>query len=564
MSSDTKKRSLLDCGKSDPSSKKTKKEDSPSAEVPNKQVNEIDIKLTDVLGMEHAVTTLKNSVQKIIEQAPDYDELVKFMESVDMQSVDMEDTVKKEIFIALSRTNNVKLASKLKSFYEDGKLSAFDFILKFSEDESTELLNSNITLTSGSNLDILSKRSKAQYHEKPYPPPLPQIKNPVILSRVFMHKSVVNDKRYLSNRQMLMSHNERLEFLGDSILNNLVTLIIFERFPDYNEGELSKLRIECVNNSILTNWSKLYDFDKELRRNISDSTFGTGKMKIYADVFEAYIGGLVTDNMSMQEIRLWLLELVEPVLNSYQSKVASQHEIPLNKNAKLELYSLIGCAAMPPRYETVQSGDGTVMPFIVSCLIKDDELGRGEGQNIKEAGLKLAMLALENKPLIEKYSMIRRKMPRSISVTRGSEEPVAEINTNTDTNLNSNSNSNSESLEERALAKLESLLSLPPLPTTKFTVDESKLPLHSPQSHEYAIDNTSKGTLYSVLGKQHLRPEYDTQKLRDGNVKVILSINNIPFVSSVHRSGKLAGQQAAQYLLENLSVLRDFGVLKQS
>lgn len=476
---------------------------------------ELDIKLTDILGIEHAVTNLQKSVKKIIEDAPDFDSLIKTIGG----SGQVEDTVRKEIFLALTRTNNVKVASNLRKLYKLGKLAIFDEILRTDQDDTVEFQDSSIDLRI-SGYDSGSKEAdKVEYNSKPYPPPLPPIKNPVILSRVFMHKSVVNDKTYLTDHQILHSHNERLEFLGDSILNNLITLIIFEMFPNFNEGELSRLRIELVNNQTLTNWSRLYEFDKALRKNINDDSFNAGKMKVYADVFEAYIGGLVIDNVSMKEIRAWLQELSEPVLNDFRARQTNSQIKPLNKSAKLELYSLIGCAAMAPRYEVVQIGDGTVLPFIVSCMIKDEELGRASGQNIKEAGLKLAMIALDKKELIEKYSLIRRSMPRSISVLRQDDKREEEE-----------------------------------------TLDSPALPILAPAIPEIMIDNTSKGKLYALLSKHNLKPEYDQEKLADGKIKITLNIKNVPFVSYSYKSGKLAGQRCAQFLLENRSLLKNHGI----
>lgn len=71
---------------------------------------------------------------------------------------------------------------------------------------------------------------------------MPEIKDHVIRARVFMHKSLVNDKVYLNESDIIKSNNERLEFLGDSILNTVMTMIIYNKFPSLNEGNLTELR----------------------------------------------------------------------------------------------------------------------------------------------------------------------------------------------------------------------------------------------------------------------------------------------------------------------------------
>ncbi|ODV98579.1 hypothetical protein PACTADRAFT_25463, partial [Pachysolen tannophilus NRRL Y-2460] len=386
---------------------------------------------TDILGIEYAITTLQNSILKIIHDTPDYDQLIKFI-----KHIDMDDPFKKEIFIALSRNQKIKLASKLKSMYNNGSSAnlkkMFDDILDFKdksieddlfENDSIGVYNTPIT-TNDSDEGCSTKDSDGdERHDhvgnSNYPPPLPKVSNPVLLSRVFMHKSVVNDKKYLSDKELVNSNYERLEFLGDSVLNNLITLIIYDYFPEFNEGELSKVRIELINNQTLTTWSKLYGFDKELRKNISDNAFYKGKMKIFADVFEAYVGALTLEKKeNMEAIKNWLKLLSLPILDKFEEKNSTSTST-LNKNAKSELYSLVGCAAMPPKYDVVKTGDGSDQSFVVACSIKGEEIGRGRGNNIKEAGLRAAMDALSNKPKVEKYSMIRRQMPRSISVLRG-------------------------------------------------------------------------------------------------------------------------------------------------
>lgn len=66
---------------------------------------------------------------------------------------------------------------------------------------------------------------------KPWPPPLPVIKRERIRDQVFTHKSVANKRYYLSEAELLHDHNERLEFLGDAVLNYTISQVVFRRFP---------------------------------------------------------------------------------------------------------------------------------------------------------------------------------------------------------------------------------------------------------------------------------------------------------------------------------------------
>lgn len=119
---------------------------------------------------------------------------------------------------------------------------------------------------------------------------------------------------------MINAHNERLEFLGDSILNSVMTLIIYNKFPDYSEGQLSTLRMNLVSNEQIKQWSIMYNFHEKLKTNFDlkdeNSNFQNGKLKLYADVFEAYIGGLMEDDPrnNLPKIRKWLRKLAKPVI----------------------------------------------------------------------------------------------------------------------------------------------------------------------------------------------------------------------------------------------------------
>jgi len=101
-------------------------------------------------------------------------------------------------------------------------------------------------------------------NERIWPPKLPELEDVRIRARIFTHKSVIKDKDYLSARDKADSHNERLEFLGDSILNYTMTLIIYEKFPHMNEGHMSVLRMKLINNEIIRQWAILYNFHKML------------------------------------------------------------------------------------------------------------------------------------------------------------------------------------------------------------------------------------------------------------------------------------------------------------
>jgi ribonuclease-3 len=362
--------------------------------------------LSDILSVEHAVNNLQNAIKTIIAQSLDEYELDRF-------KAQKESLESPEVVLALQRSK-LTLAAMLKTLYSRGKLNIFDQIVNF-EKLQRPLASDEISLDIESHDDYDIDDNDADINEKELPP-LPQIENPTIRARVFIHKSLVKDKLFISESEVIHTHNERLEFLGDSVLNNIMSQIAYNTFPNATEGQLSQLRAKLISNATLQEWSTAYGFDKELKLNV-DSSIYKGKMKIYADVFEAYIGGLITENAgNYTKIYKWLKALAYPIINNGIT-VEQKGPKELNMSAKVELYSLIGYAGLGLHYQTVSREiQGGSSWFKVQVKTKDNEvLGTGSGKNTKEAGIRAAMAALEDKELIEKYSLLRASIPKTES-----------------------------------------------------------------------------------------------------------------------------------------------------
>ncbi|KAK9453099.1 ribonuclease III domain-containing protein [Dipodascopsis uninucleata] len=236
-------------------------------------------------------------------------------------------------------------------------------------------------------------------NSRDWPPVLPEIKNEVILKRVFQHKSLANE---LNKTQ---EHYERLEFLGDSFINHIMSKLVYLSLPRAQEGELTKIRTELVNNSTLHTWGSLYGFDKriEVSQSAEKSTNIREAIKSTADVFEAYVAGLLHDSDEGSYIaENWLFKLAEPTIKKARSNILSPSLI--DRNAKNRLYDLIGHSKQKPEYVTLAGNEN--IGYTVSCQIDGEELSRGWANNIKDAGLRAASIALDSPTVIAKY---RRK-----------------------------------------------------------------------------------------------------------------------------------------------------------
>lgn len=342
-------------------------------------------------------------------------------------------------------------------------------------------------------------------------PPLPPIHDPALRNRVFQHKSTSANKTYLDEQEIVLAHNERLEFLGDAVLNTLVTFILYDRLPYASEGVLSQTRAQLVNNRTLAEFLAAYGFDTALRCTVDDAALRSSQ-KMYADVFEAYLGALAVErHLDMAEVERWLAELMHGRIE--HAAVALLRLVPINKDAKTELYSLVGSAALHPTYKVVSNGDGVNVPYKVRCLMGEDVLGEGAAPGLRDAGLRAAMAALKNRPLLEKYGRQRWETDRCVSVVRGA----------------SKSDKDEQSVRSDSGG-------------FPIVADNSVLP-----------NKFAKNELYAYFGKQlGLTPEYvSTADPDKGRYRVELRVKDAVVAVAYDTSKKNAMSRAAAVVLEH-------------
>ncbi|AEY98222.1 FAFR538Cp [Eremothecium gossypii FDAG1] len=395
-----------------------------------------------ILQLEHAVSVLGDSLNRVIRLSPDF---LTYVSALNGQDTPV------EIIPSFARYQ-LKCAAELKTLHTLGKLPLLEELRRYASKFTAGDPKPVFSILSADDLASLAsahtrdcdmdededryipaaveqdtEREKEPKESGKWPPPIPEIKDPAIRARVFTHRSLTNDKLYLDEAQMINSHNERLEFLGDSILNTTMTMIIYNKFPGFNEGRLSQLRTKLINNDRLKEWSFMYQLPSKLRTNIemfngTTHEVSNGKLKLYADVFEAYIGGLVEEDgkKNLPRIRKWLAKLAEPVIQEeIENDVVLENTDEVDVNAKKTLYSLIGYAALNLHYYPVHRPTNNEPYAIVECRVKDGlTLGTGRGKNVKIAGMRAAQEVLKNKKLLDHYAAERAAIPRSSSVVK--------------------------------------------------------------------------------------------------------------------------------------------------
>jgi len=121
--------------------------------------------------------------------------------------------------------------------------------------------------------------------------------------------------------------NERLEFLGDAVINLIVAKYLFERYPDENEGFLTKLRTKLVNGTMLANLANIAEIPKYIliSKQIEECN-GRNNKKILEDAFEAFLGAMFLDfgDQGYKTVETWLINLLETEID-FSDLIASNN-----------------------------------------------------------------------------------------------------------------------------------------------------------------------------------------------------------------------------------------------
>jgi ribonuclease-3 len=183
-------------------------------------------------------------------------------------------------------------------------------------------------------------------------------------------------------------HNERLEFLGDAVLNLAMSELLMRRFPEKNEGDLSKMRAALVNADVLAEKAARLKLGAALRLGRGEErSGGREKKSILAGAFEALLGGIYWESGYAAAYRVveshFAGDLSDKKLGAYDYKTRLQ-----------EISQMI--FHEPPTYRLVdESGPDHAKRFVTEIVLGGNILGRGEGRSKKESEQEAASKALE-------------------------------------------------------------------------------------------------------------------------------------------------------------------------
>ncbi|MYH54584.1 MAG: ribonuclease III [Acidimicrobiia bacterium] len=182
--------------------------------------------------------------------------------------------------------------------------------------------------------------------------------------------------------------NERLEFLGDTILQMVVTNFIYEEYPRFAEGKMAQLRSSVVNKKVLYLIAQEFDLGVYLSLGAGEeATGGREKTSILADAMEAVIGAVYLDG--------GLTAADELIMERWEERIRAEAREPGRRDYKSRLNVALGQEAGRVRYEVTFSGPDHDRLYTAWAFLGDQELGKGSGGSKREAEQQAASQSID-------------------------------------------------------------------------------------------------------------------------------------------------------------------------
>jgi ribonuclease-3 len=230
-----------------------------------------------------------------------------------------------------------------------------------------------------------------------------------LLQRAMTHRSYLNE-----HPEFPFEDNERLEFLGDAVLDFVTGEYLYHRFPEQREGSLTSLRSVLVRRTTLAEFARRWDLGRHLMMGHGEAeTGGRNRAATLCAAFEAVIGALYLDQ-GLDSV----LQAIEPLVIPQITRTLKER---LDKDPKSSLQEIAqGRLHKTPRYRTVaESGPDHAKEFTVEATIGGDVYGSGKGHNKQEAAQEAARAALE------RFEEVALQVDEDSAQVDGEEQPEA-------------------------------------------------------------------------------------------------------------------------------------------
>ena len=213
-----------------------------------------------------------------------------------------------------------------------------------------------------------------------------QFENSGILRQALTHKSYLPSESGLN-----LGNNERIEFLGDAVLDLVISEMLMQEFPELDEGGLSKFRASLVSESGLCKQARALELGNCLLLGKGEElTGGREKTSLLSDTFEAVMAAIYLDSREKNG----LSEIARVIRKLFLPQLPKNAEGYITRDYKSELQEHVQkITGLPSTYKLVdETGPDHQKEFIMAVFVKDKEYGRGSGASKKLA----SQLAAEN------------------------------------------------------------------------------------------------------------------------------------------------------------------------
>lgn len=211
--------------------------------------------------------------------------------------------------------------------------------------------------------------------------------DPGLLQRALTHSSYLNER---IEERLHLASNERLEFLGDAVVNYLAATLVYQRFPSAGEGELTAWRTALVRTEMLAGLARRYDLGTYVLLARGEELSGARRRpSLLADTFEAVVAAMYLDG-GLDAVRAFLSPLFEAELTQLQT-----YGPPVDYKSALQS-RIQAERGVTPRYRTLEViGPEHQREFTVEALAGEESLGVGRGPSKQAAAQAAARAALE-------------------------------------------------------------------------------------------------------------------------------------------------------------------------
>jgi ribonuclease-3 len=211
-----------------------------------------------------------------------------------------------------------------------------------------------------------------------------QFDDPSLLLRALTHRSYLNE-----NPDLAIEDNQRLEFLGDAVLDFVTGAWLYHHFPEFQEGRLTSLRAALVCTQALANFARKIGLGAFLRLGKGEEeNGGRDRDANLCDAFEALVGALYLDN-GLAAVETLLYPLLEE-----ETEHVLKAELDRDPKSRFQEWSQAE-RGVTPHYRTLKaSGPDHARTFVVAVIVGDEVFGEGLGSSKQAAARAAAEIAL--------------------------------------------------------------------------------------------------------------------------------------------------------------------------